>query len=331
MDQCKKHLPDGQSPVVAITGATGFIGSAICRHLLAVGFRVRGLARAPARGRKLEMQGAEIIQGDLFDRTALMSLLSHADAVVHCAGTVRGASQEQFDQVNVEGLRQLLQTLSECDTALPIPILSLSSLAAREPELSFYAASKYRGEEVLSKEAHAHGLSWMILRPPPVYGPGDKELLPLFRLMARGLTPIPGTPDARFSMLFVDDLAAAVEAWLRAENAASGIYTLEDGHSGGYTWADIADIIARLCQRRVRLFCVPRWMLDVPARINRTTAKLFGYAPMLTPEKLRELRHADWVCDSKALCSTIEWQPKVGLAEGLRKTPGWSGYQSRIH
>jgi hypothetical protein len=71
-------------------------------------------------------------------------------------------------------------------------------------------------------------------------------------------------------------------------------------------------------------------MLDVPARINRMAAKFFGYAPMLTPEKLCELRHTDWVCDSKALCSVLEWQPEVTLAEGLRKTPGWSGYQNSL-
>jgi nucleoside-diphosphate-sugar epimerase len=326
MEHCSKPLPEGALQTIAVTGATGFIGAAVCRRLLADGFRVRALVRSPDKSRKLEAEGVEIIRGDLFTPSALMKLIADADAVVHCAGAVRGASQEQFDRVNVEGIRQLLHAFERNNNAPPV--LSLSSLAAREPGLSFYAASKYHGEEVLTKEAAS--ISWMILRPPAVYGPGDRELLPLFRLMARGLAPIPGSPEARFSMLFIDDLAAAIVAWLGSGKTVNGVFTLEDGHCGGYAWSDVSDIIAEICQRPVRLFSVPAWMLDVPARINRMAAKFFGYAPMLTPEKLCELRHTDWVCDSKALCSVLEWQPEVTLAEGLRKTPGWSGYQNSL-
>ena len=328
MVHCEKRPLDKPPQLIAVTGATGFIGKILCRRLLAAGFRVRGLVRSSSKGSVLETAGVEIVKGDLFERAALINLLTGVDAVVHCAGAVRGASREQFDHVNVEGVRQLLKALERSDT---VPrVLYLSSLAAREPALSYYSASKYRGEEVLSKEAG--GISWMILRPPAVYGPGDKELLPLFRLMARGLAPIPGSPNARVSMLFVDDLAAAILAWLRSGKGktANGVYTLEDGCAGGYAWSDIAAIVAQLCRRPVRLFPVPAWMLDTPAQVNSRLAKFLGYAPMLTPEKLRELRHADWVCDSKALCRVIDWQPRVGLAEGLRKTPGWPGYQGSI-
>jgi nucleoside-diphosphate-sugar epimerase len=159
-----------------------------------------------------------------------------------------------------------------------------------------------------------------------VYGPGDSELLPLFRAMSRGFAPVPGTPDARFSMLFVDDLATAVLAWLRGDSPASGIYTLEDGHAGGYDWREVADIVAGICRRKVRLMPVPEWLLDIVAGMNSLAASVLGYAPMLTPEKLRELRHPDWVCDSKALQSEIDWQPEYGLEAGLSATPGWPGY-----
>lgn len=324
MYHCEKHPPDKPSQIIAVTGATGFIGQVVCRRLLAAGFRVRGLVRSIGKGSALEAAGLEVVKGDLFELTALIKLLAGADAVVYCAGAVRGASQEQFDRVNIEGIRQLLQALEFSDTTPRM--LYLSSLAAREPELSFYSASKYGSEEVLIKEAGR--ISSMILRPPPVYGPGDKELLPLFRLMARGLAPVPGSPNARISMLFVDDLAAAILAWLHSGKTVSGVYTLDDGRAGGYAWSEIAAIVAHICQRPVRLFPVPAWMLDIPAWVNSKVAKILGYAPMLTPQKLRELRHADWVCDSKALCNVIEWRPEVGLAEGLRKTPGWAGYQS---
>jgi nucleoside-diphosphate-sugar epimerase len=242
--------------------------------------------------------------------------------VVHCAGAVRGATPEQFDRINVEGVRQLLLALESQDT--PPRLLMLSSLAAREPQLSFYAASKYQGEQVLVNQARR--VAWDVLRPPAVYGPGDREMLPLFRAMARGIAPVPGEPRARFSMLFVDDLAAAVLAWIASGQAGNGIFTLDDGREGGYDWRDVAAIVGQMCRRRVRLLRVPDWALDIPAWLTRRASRLFGYAPMLTPEKLRELRHTDWVCDHAALHAATGWQPRVQLEEGLLRTPGWPCY-----
>ena len=243
-----------------------------------------------------------------------------AEGEGRCAGAVRGADQQAFDRVNVDGLRNLLAALGTVDT--PARLLCLSSLAAREPQLSFYAASKRRGEQLL--EQQAGGLEWLALRPPAVYGPGDRELLPLFKLMARGLAPLPGRADARFSMIFVDDIVAAILSWLQHERVASGVYSLHDGRRGGYDWTDVCASVARLCRRRVRSIQIPAGVLDVSARVNSCLARWFGYAPMLTPQKLRELRHSDWVCDNDAIYKALDWQPAVQLEEGLRRTPGWS-------
>jgi len=304
---------------VAVTGATGFIGQTLCRLLQQHGWRVRALLRSPGRARELQLCVDEPLPGALDDPAALTRLVSGAAAVVHCAGAVRGASQQAFDRVNVDGVRNLLAALGAVDK--PPRLLCLSSLAAREPHLSFYAASKRRGEQLL--EQHAGGLEWLALRPPAVYGPGDRELLPLFRVMAKGFAPLPGRADARFSMIFVDDIAAAVLAWLRQPAVPSGVYSLHDGRRGGYDWADVCATVEALCQRRVRPLPIPPGLLDVPAWLNRSLAPWFGHAPMLTPEKLRELRHPDWVCDNDALQEVLDWQPAVQLEEGLRRTPGW--------
>jgi len=71
-------------------------------------------------------------------------------------------------------------------------------------------------------------------------------------------------------------------------------------------------------------------LLGIPAWLNGLGGRLLGYAPMLTPEKLRELRHPDWVCDSVALMARIDWQPRIQLEEGLRSTPGWPGYRAEL-
>lgn len=306
------------SQLVAVTGATGFIGTSLCTRLRVAGHRVRALVRSEARAGGLVQAGVEILPGSLEDGASLAALAAGADAVVHCAGSVRGATQADFDRVNVAGVQRLVAALEALDA--PPRLLALSSLAAREPQLSFYARSKRRGEEVLER---SQGVAWTALRPPAVYGPGDRELLPLFRAMARGIAPVPGSTEARFSMLFVADLADAALAWLECESHPQGIYTLDDGHSGGYDWHEVAAIVSRLCGRRVRLLRIPVGLLSLPAWLNRGAARLLGYAPMLTPEKLNELRHPDWVCDSDALSRAIGWQPRVQLREGLARTPGW--------
>jgi nucleoside-diphosphate-sugar epimerase len=310
---------------IAITGATGFIGQTITRNLINAGYRVRALVRSVQRAGCLPTSGIDLTHGSLEDNATLESLTRGAFAVVHCAGAVRGATQEQFDRVNAEGVMRLLRVLESHDT--PPRLLALSSLAAREPQLSFYAASKYKGEQILVNEARR--VAWDVLRPPAVYGPGDREMLPLFRTMARGIAPVPGALDARFSLLYVDDLAAAVLAWIGSGTADNGIFTLDDGRAGGYDWHDVAAIVGQVCRRQVRLLRVPAWALDFLAWLNRRASRLFGYAPMLTPEKLRELRHTDWVCDHAALHAATGWQPQIQLEEGLLKTPGWPCYPGK--
>ncbi len=307
--------------MIAVTGATGFIGATVCRVLHEAGFAVRILVRSLQRAQTLGEGVDETVEGDLHDRVALGRLVDGAFAVVHCAGVVRGARQTDFDRVNVEGLKNLVAVMSAAQPDGPGRLLSLSSLAAREPSLSFYANSKYRGEQVLASQASA--LHWLALRPPAVYGPGDRELLPVFRLMSRGIALVPGSLQARFSMIYVDDIAGLVLAWLQQAVPPSGVFTLDDGTPGGYSWQDVAEVVARLCRRPVRVARVPAALLSLPAWVNRTLARTFGYAPMLTPEKLRELRHPDWVCDNRALQQVLDWQPRYRLEAGLMHTASW--------
>lgn len=308
--------------VIAVTGATGFIGQAICEQLVANNYSMRVLVRNPRKASSRIYSDAEIIRGDLADPDGLQRLVSGADAVIHCAGSVRGATQAEFHRVNVEGTRNLLHAIKAGTSSQRL--LFISSLAAREPQLSFYAASKHRAEQALKTEGS--GIAWTVLRPPAVYGPGDRELLPVFRLMARGLALTPGSPGARFSMLYVDDLSSAVMAWLDSDCVTEEIFSIEDGRARGYDWHDVGEIVGQLCKRKVRVVRAPSWLLDVPAWVNGRIGTLFGTAPMLTPEKLRELRHPDWVCDSTAFQRVIDWRPKVKLAEGLRATPDWPGH-----
>jgi len=306
------------SETVALTGATGFVGTALARRLTAAGHRIKALIR-PASGHKRPTGvAATWIKGDLENLASLHRLVDGADAVIHCAGAVRGASREQFNRVNADGLARLAQAAA---AQKPAPrFLLISSLAAREPHLSYYAASKRQGEKLLA--GIYDQLPWTIYRPCAVYGPGDREILPLFRWMAKGIAPIIGSGNGRFSMLYVEDLAEASAQWLDCNCCGYSTYELHDGHPGGYSWYEVIDAVKLLRARSVVRIKIPLVAVKLIAACNLLAARSIGYAPMLTPGKVRELCHLNWAGNNTALNSATGWTPRISLPEGLRLTLG---------
>ena len=300
---------------VAITGATGFIGNALLRHLVEQGFKVRALYRPASTPRPDQAASVQWQPGDLDDIESLRVLVAGVDAIVHCAGAVRGTSLQQFEKTNTAGVTHLLEAAVE----QKVPrFLLMSSLAAREPSLSAYASSKRSGEVALGR--YRDRISCDILRPPAVYGPGDREMLPLLQLIKRGVVPILGGKDSRFSLLHVDDLVAAVSSLLRSGPAPEcRCFELHDGHPDGYTWRQIVTIATHLNGKKPRCLAIPRSLLQIIAKANSGLARLIGYRPMLTPGKVREFFHPDWVCDNTAISEATDWRPQVSFSEGMQR------------
>ena len=312
---------------IALTGATGFVGAAVVRRLAATGQRIKALIRPASIDKQPADIAAEWIEGDLDDMPSLQHLVKGVTAVIHCAGTVRGSTREHFNRINVDGFARLVRaTVSQH----PMPrVLLISSLAAREPHLSHYAASKRQGEQVLAGQTHQ--LSWTIYRPCAVYGPGDREMLPVFKWMAKGIAPVLGSGNGRFSLIYVNDLAEAIAKWLDHDCGQAGTYELHDGHPGGYSWHDVIDTVRQLRRKAIVRLKIPLVLVKLVAALNLSAARTIGYAPMLTPGKVRELSHTDWVCNHAALNSASGWSPQVLLPEGLRLTLGLNGAKRRAH
>jgi nucleoside-diphosphate-sugar epimerase len=304
-------LTDAAPGTLALTGASGFIGASIAHHLSAQGWRLRLLVRPGSQARLPALEHAEPVVGTLHDREALKHLLNGAVALVHCAGAVRGITYRDFARTNVDGMQALLHAAGP-----ELRVVHISSLAARHPALSDYAASKRAGE--LCVAAAVPAPQRVVLRPPAVYGPGDRELRPLLDAMLRGFALLPGHRDARFSLLHVDDLARAVAQLLRSEVGWGQIHEPDDGRPGGYGWSDMLAAFGRLRGRSVRSLHVPGIVLYTLGAGNESWSRLTNRAPMLTRGKARELRWLDWVAAGNASLAAASWQPMIDLDTGLR-------------
>ena len=274
-------------PRLVLTGATGFIGQHLQRHLLAGGYDVAAIVRPDTPHAARLLPGVQVLRLRLDDEAALADALRAADFAVYAAGTVRGARAEDFTAANVSGVQHVTAAAAR---AMPHPrVLLLSSRAATRPGLSWYAASKRAGETVVAARPRA---SWVILRPPAVYGPGERELLPLLRTIRRGFVPILGPRGQRLALLHVDDLARAVIAALAHFAAcAGGHYALDDGTPMGYDWPMLARAV-RGSGRLLRI-PVPRALLAALAALNLAAARGLARAPLLTPGQVGELSEAD--------------------------------------
>ncbi len=297
---------------VALTGTSGFIGRTIANQLCQAGFTVRGLARNTTALSEIHHPHLTLVKGSLNHIESLHQLVQNCTILVNCAGETRGRQKKDFFSTNVEGISNLVQVCLSQPS--PPRVIHVSSLAAREPALSPYAWSKREGERIIQE--HGEGLQWVILRPPAVYGPNDKALLPLFQIAKKGIALQLGSDEGNFSLIHVQDLAEVVLRSLDAKQAWSTIYEVDDGCAGGYSWESVFNIINP--DLRVRLK-IPATLLWLAGKGNEYLSQLFGYSPIFTTGKVAELRHPNWVCDSQPAMSQLGWTPKIPLEEGLRR------------
>ncbi|MFM8748207.1 MAG: NAD-dependent epimerase/dehydratase family protein, partial [Aestuariivirga sp.] len=274
------------SATVAITGATGFAGQHAVAALLSRGSRLRALVRDPARAAL--PASVEVIGGSLADPAALQRLVNGADAVVHLAAALTALNREGYFEVNARGTAALTDAARKAGVRR---FVHVSSLAARQPQLSAYAASKRQAEDTVA--AQMAELNAVIVRPPAVYGPGDRATLPLIRELTRPVAAIPGLPRARFSLLYGRDLARLLVKAL--DDGLRGIHELSDGKPGGYCWNDMIAAASSFRGAPVRPLFLPRALPAAVAAGAEARARRSGKPGMGTRGKIAARYHADWV------------------------------------
>jgi nucleoside-diphosphate-sugar epimerase len=306
--------------LAAVTGASGFVGGAVVSELDRRGWRLRLLIRRQPPRLILPNQTPEVVIGDLADNIALNQLVTGADAVLHIAGVVKAHDREGFMRGNAEPTGRLAGIAARQPT--PPHFVLMSSLAAREPALSPYCASKRAAEDLL--KAVAGPMPWTILRPTAVYGPGDREFLPFFKTVKRGIAPRPPGAIRRLSLIHVEDLGRFAAASAGSAVARGQTWELDDGATEGHSWNDLTAAAARALGTHARALTIPKAFLTVMARGNALKAAWTGKPQMLVPHKLPEVLHADWLCHHRPPADAgTEWQPQWAIGPGFAETVRW--------
>jgi nucleoside-diphosphate-sugar epimerase len=262
---------------------------------------VRVLVRAVRKGWQSEQ-----IVGDLANAGALARLVEGADCIVHAAGAIAAPNRRTFFEVNAEGTARLAMAAQRGGVRR---LVHISSLVAREPQLSPYAASKRAGEDAADGAA--------ILRPPAVYGPGDRGILPIVQQLVRKTALLPARADQRLSLIYAEDLARIV---LEAAQANwTGTREADDGTPDGYGWNDLIAAASEAEGIAIRPVFLPRGLMMPAAHVLSAGAKLIGRVPMLSPGKVAELYFQDWVARDPLTSGAR----RVSFREGFPLTVAW--------
>ncbi len=303
--------------LTAVTGASGFLGRHIVSALAARGDRVRILLRNPAACPPWADCEPERVEGDL-SPASLRRLVAGADTVIHCAGLISARSFDEFDEVNHRGAEAAAQAV--LSSAPRARFVLVSSLAAREAGLSSYALTKRSGEAKV--RALLRDERTVVVRPPAIYGPGDRATLPLFRMAAKRPVLLLIRPKgSRLALIHVEDAAATI-AELAASDA-TGTVTLGGDRPEGYEWRELVLALAEIYGRRnPRLVRVPAPVIRAAGAATGLVSNLLRRPAVFSPGKARELLHPDWSVSAREM-GPLPQPIRHPLREGLAQTAAW--------
>ena len=292
---------------ILVTGATGFVGTALVEGLVSASHGVRGLVRRmdSPRARRLAGLGVELVEGDVTDGESLRrAAASGVDAVVHLVGILAETREASFEAVHVEGTSNVVEA---CRAAGVRRFLHMSSLGTRAGGRSLYHRSKWRAEQIV-REA---GLDYTIFRPSVIFGPGD-SFTNIFARILRivPVAALPGDGKNLMQPVHIDDVTAALVRSFAMEETVGAV--LELGGPERLSFDEIIDAVAAALGRRaVKLHIPTALMRPVAALAERLLP-----APPLTRDQLLMLDE-DNVTDHNALEEVFGMEPRR-LADGLK-------------
>jgi nucleoside-diphosphate-sugar epimerase len=317
-----------------LVGATGFIGSQLAEHLVAKDHRLTISYRPSSNLDKLSHINFEKIILNFEDIEDMVETLNHVspDYIIYNSGITKAKTQTEFDLVNIEYAVNLAKAILKIDQSVK-KFIYMSSIAAHGPAefqnenilrtsqpthpVTMYGKSKQEAERRLAKIS---GLPYLFLRPTIVYGPNEKDLYTVFKLVNRGLGMYSGRGDQKYSFIYISDLVKIIEA-ASVKNGKSKCYFVTDGNY--YSPKELNTCISQELGKEILQFGLSLHLLKIVAYISELFGKLSSAVPALNLDKLNEIKAQNWNCDIQPLIDEIGVVPEIDLREGIKRTVKW--------
>jgi len=300
--------------LVAVSGATGFLGAHVIVALSTAGCRIRILTHRQPPHPLWRDVPVEVVSGTVTEAAACARLVAGADIVIHAAGLIKALTDDDFQEINGQGAAIMAKAARDSRFVL------ISSLAAREPLVSAYAASKRAGELAAEQAFSNFPERLVILRPPALYGPWDRPGLTFFKAAGGRVAPVFG--NGRTAIMHVQDAANAI-ARVAMGAPIAGCYALAAPGLAAYSTRELVQAAALAVGGNPRLIPIPAAIVRAAGTLFGWTARLRGKAGILSAGKARELLHPDWTVGSGEVLPFSVFQPVIPLDEGLRTTADW--------
>ncbi len=313
-----------------VTGAAGFTGLALARSLAASGYSVRALVRNGAHRRELEEAGAEVIGGDVRDPDAIRPALAGVHTVFHLAAVFRraGVQNTEYRDVHVTATRRLIEESAEagvrrfvhCSTVGVHGDVDLPSPAGEDAPLrpgDIYQLTKLEGEQMARETAKRTGVPLTVVRPGPIYGPGDRRLLKLIGGVARRHFLLLGDGSPHFQMIYIDDLVEGFRLAAETPQAVGRTYIIT-----GDEWPTLNELvekIADIAQVPPPRFKLPVWPFWIAGALCEAVCVPLGIEPPIYRRRVKFFTNNRWFDISRARAE-LGFTPKVHLRDGIGRT-----------
>lgn len=315
-----------------ITGATGFIGFHLVKHLLSLNWELKCLVRENSFREPEFCNRVSWIVGDLNNIHSLSKACSQVDIIFHLAGKTKAHVNTEFFETNTKGTENLINIILKNNKN--IHLIYISSIAASGPSnkfhineesdhanpVSYYGKSKLLAEKAILK--HKKDFRSTIIRPAIVYGPKDKETLLFFKLAKFHLNPHLGVAKRHLSIIYVNDLIQLIIKVANTKTKSGEIFFATD-NDNGYTWNNIMKTAAKSLNTHIFPVFVPKFLIKIVFYFSNIKTKFSKKSTMLNIDKYNEMKYPNWVCSSQKAKNILNFRPKYSLEKGFIITSKW--------
>ena len=325
---------------VLVTGATGFVGSALVRRLLEAGHDVRAFVRTPSKLEALGLEVRDVVQGDITDAAALERAMPGVEVVFAIAGTFRepNLTDDAYRAINVEAVRHIVEAAARHGVRRVVHCSTVgihgnvegepfTEAAPLRPD-GIYEETKAEGDTLALDLGRKLGIEVVVIRPTPIYGPGDTRLLKLFKMASKKRMVMLGNGDAGYHLVHIDDLASAFLQAATAEGVAGEAFIV-----GGAERPSLNEVVATIAgvlgQDEQRVVHLPAGPVRLLAHACEIACRPVGLSPPLYRRRV-DFFINDRRYDTTKARERLGFAPRVTMRDGLAGTARWYRAQGML-